>query len=102
VNKSRAGNWCQSSLSTIKRRFGVQARAGGVCNLPADALSLLASRTVRLLEGDSSISARMAQRSSVAETTGKRTTSMHPIASRHCRDLNLRVAWVALDTRHSQ
>src|ERR1700689_743190 len=92
VNKYRAPKWGQSSSFTIKRLFGVQARAGGVCNLPADALSLLACRTVRLLAGDSSISARMAQRSSVAETTGKRTTSMNPRASRHCRDLNLRVA----------
>ncbi len=100
TDKSGAGNWCQSSSFTIKRIFVVLASAGGVCNFQADALSLLGSRMVRLLEGDSSISARMARRSSVAETTGKRTTSMHPKASRHCRELTLRLACGVLDARH--
>ncbi len=56
---------------------------------------------VRLLEGDSSISARMARRSSVAETTGKRTTSMHPKASRHCREVE-RAAGVGRSGRPPQ
>jgi len=82
--------------------FAVAAKAGGFCHRQAKALSLLARRMVRLLAGDSSISLRMAQRSSVAETTGKRMTSMHPSASTHCKAVNLRTSEEVLEPCHNQ
>jgi hypothetical protein len=57
---------------------------------------------VRLLAGDSSISLRMARRSSVAETTGKRITSMHPRASTHCKAVTLRTSEDVLEPCHNQ
>lgn len=57
---------------------------------------------VRLLAGDSSISLRITRRSSVADTTGKRITSMHPNARKHCKALNLRPYGAVLQLRHSQ
>ncbi len=65
------------------------ARAGGPCSRLAQAefFSLPACRTVRLLVADSSISARMACRSSEAEITGNNRTSAHPRASKHCSEV---------------
>src|SRR5579859_1975284 len=56
----------------------------------------------RLLADDSSISLRMARRSSVAETTGKRMTSMHPNARTHWTGLNLLPRGTERAPRHSQ
>ena len=67
--------------------------------LQSDALSPLLWRRLRLLAGDSSISARIARKSSVAETTGKRMAKTHPRASKHCKELNPREI---LRPRHSQ
>src|SRR5208282_2860040 len=84
------------------REAAVASRAGGLCSFQPETLSWLACRTLRLLAGDSSISLRMASRSSVAEITGKRITSRQPKASRHCKDVNLRPAGAVLELRHSQ
>ena len=57
-------------------------------------------QTLRLLVGDSSISARMTRRSSVADTTGNRVTRAHANAKMACNAENrpdLRV-----DARQSQ
>jgi hypothetical protein len=70
--------------------------------LDAETFSWLARRVVRLMAGDSSISFRMARRSSVAETMGKRMTSSHPKASTHCRGVNLRPTVAVLEPRHNQ
>ncbi len=87
------------SLSGRRKERASAASAGGLCNFQLETLSGLAGWMLRLLAGDSSISLRMAQRSSVAEITGKRMTSMQPKASRHCREVNLRLV---LDVLHSQ
>jgi hypothetical protein len=57
---------------------------------------------VRRQAGDSSVSLRMAERSSVAEITGKSMTNTHPKASRHWRALNWRLKATVLEPRHSQ
>jgi len=82
----------------------VPRSADAVCDraFQAEALSWLVRRMLRLLMGDSSISVRMAMRSSVAETTGKRITSAQPKASRHCRELDLCSAQEFLEPRHKQ
>jgi hypothetical protein len=67
----------------------------------ADPFSLAACRTVRLLDADSSISARIACKSSVAEITGNSRTSAHPSANKHCNGLGLLAVDPAL-RRHSQ
>jgi hypothetical protein len=95
------GNGCQLCPPTVTD-FALAAKAGGFCHRQAKALSLLARRMVRLLAGDSSISLLMARRSSVAETTGKRMTSMHPRASTHCTAVNLRTSEDALEPCHNQ
>jgi hypothetical protein len=101
TDRLRDGRGSQpSSFRTKELAFAVNA--GGLCHFQTEALSLVICRMVRLLAGDSSISARMARRSSVAEITGKRMTSMHPRVSRHCRAFDLRPARVALDPRHNQ
>src|SRR5580700_1009622 len=101
-DKLGEGSCCQPSpLFAIKGPI-LAAKAGGLCNFQAETLSLLAWRTLRLLAGDSSISLRMARRSSVAETTGKRMTRTQPKASRHCSGVNLRPAEGVLEPRHSQ
>jgi hypothetical protein len=73
-----------------------------VCHLEVESRSLLCWRMLCLLQGDSSNSARMAQRSSVAEITGKRTTITHPRANRHCHAEGLRAAEATLRLHHSQ
>src|SRR5208337_988977 len=80
------------------------SRAGGICALEFQRglLSPPACRMLRLLSGDSSISVRMAMRSSLAEITGKSITSRQPRASRHCRELNVCSARALLELRHSQ
>ncbi len=77
---------------------------GGPCSrlTQAEVLSLPACRTVRLLMEESSISARIACRSSDAEITGNSRTSTHPRASRHCRELSRRAARAPASRRHSQ
>jgi hypothetical protein len=89
TNKCRVGKACQPWVHTIKE-LAITASAGGFCHFQAEGFSFPVCRTLRLPSGDSSISARMARRSSVAETTGKRTTSMHPKANKQCRELTLR------------
>ncbi len=85
----RAGNGCQPSTPTVKEMIDPVC-AGGVCHFPADGLSWAEARTLRLLAGDSSISERIARRSSVAETTGKRMTKRQPKARKHCNEVELR------------
>jgi len=93
------------SPSTASANDGsICSRAGGACCrvFQGDDLSLLACRTLRLPSGDSSISVRMATRSSVAEITGKSITSRHAKARTHCRELNWWSARALPDLRHSQ
>src|ERR1017187_2012150 len=73
-----------SSLKIKELIFAVNA--GGVCHFHAGVLSLEICRIVRLLAGDSSVSVCMAQRSSVAEITGKRMTSRQPRVSRRSEE----------------
>jgi hypothetical protein len=68
----------------------------------AEGLSPLLWQKLRLPMGDSSISVRIACRSSVAETTGKRITSRHARAIRHWIELTLRRNWTPFEFRHSQ
>ena len=93
---------CSHTVSLVRNGVAELMRAGGFCHFQADVLSVLDCRRLRLLAGDSSISVRIARRSSVAETTGKRRTSKHPKASRHCNAVNLRPAVSPLDFDHSQ
>jgi hypothetical protein len=78
--------------------------AGGPCRrlTQAECLSPPACRTARLLVEDSSISVRIACRSSVAEITGNSRTSTQPSASKHCSALTLRNARAPAHWRHSQ
>jgi len=92
---------CQASSVEIKE-FEFDSRDGWLCHFPGEAFSALFWQTWRLVDGDSSISARMARRSSVAEMTGKRTTSTQPRESRHWRVVSRRPAMAPLETRHSQ
>lgn len=86
------------SLWRIGKEIDAATRSGCACQV--DALSPAFWQMLRLLRGDSSISARIACKSSVAEITGNRITSMHPRESRHCRDL--RPTRALLRSRHSQ
>ncbi len=78
--------------------------AGGPCSrfTQAEFLSLPACRTVRLLLADSSISARIACKSSDAEITGNSRTSTHPSASKHCSAVIRRPSRDLASRRHSQ
>ena len=67
-----------------------------------ECFSAAACRTVRLLVADSSISARIACRSSVAEITGNSSTSAHPRASTYCSALTLRDNRAPAPWRHNQ
>jgi len=82
----------------IGKEIDAATRIG--CECHADTLSPAFWQMLRLLRGDSSISARIACKSSVAETTGNKITNMHPRESRHCRDL--RPTRALLRSRHSQ
>ena len=93
---------CSQTMSLVRNGVAELMRAGGLCDFQADALSVLDCRRLRLLTCDSSISVRIARRSSVAETTGKSRTSRHPKASRHCNAVNLRPVDSPLVFDHSQ
>jgi hypothetical protein len=81
-------------------QFIVAATAGLCPRLTEpEVLSLPASRTARLLTTESSISSRIACRSSVAEITGNSKTSTHASASKHCSPLARRPPAAR---RHSQ
>jgi len=74
----------------------------GFCHLPTPARSMPTSRMFRLVAGDSSISVRIASRSSVTETTGNSTTSAHPSASKHCIARKFWPTRCAVERRQSQ
>jgi hypothetical protein len=78
--------------------------AGGPCSrfTHAECLSPPATRTARLLVEDSSISARIACKSSEAEITGNSRTSTHPNVSKHCNELMRRATRASAPRRHSQ
>jgi len=82
----------------------VAGSAGAACSrvFARDDLSVLACRMLRLLAGDSSVSVRMASRSSLAEITGNNMTSRHPRASTHCKEPNGWSVPSLLDLRQSQ
>ncbi|HEX4663005.1 MAG TPA: hypothetical protein VH196_01360 [Terriglobales bacterium] len=101
-NDNRESSHGRQALSLTIKQIAAVAKAGGLCHLEAETLSWLARRAVRLVAGDSSVSFRMAQRSSVAETTGKRMTSIHTKARMHCRAVNLRPTMVDFEPRHNQ
>jgi hypothetical protein len=104
TDKPEVGSGCQLPSLTVHELVtqATQATAGGLCHFQEEALSWLACQTLRLPAGDSSISARITWRSSVAETTGKRMTSTHPRANRHCRDVNARLVRAPPAWRHKQ
>src|SRR5215472_11717108 len=97
IENEVTGTLRRSSWRTGKE-IDAATRNGWACHV--DALPTAFWQMLRLLRGDSSISARMACKSSVAETTGNRITSMHPREKRHCRDL--RPTRPLLRSRHSQ
>ena len=70
--------------------------AGCVSDLEEEDLSP-DSPMLRLLLGDSSISARIARMSSVAEITGKRTTRRQPSAKKVWKGLDLRLSGAVLE-----
>lgn len=92
---------CQASSVGIKE-FEFDTRDGWLCHFPGEAFSALFWPMLRFVEADSSISARMARRSSVAEMTGKRTTSTQARERTHCRAVSLRPAAARVEPRHSQ
>jgi len=57
---------------------------------------------LRLLTGDSSISARMACKSSVADITGNNRTSTQPKANKHCSEEKPRLRFAGIELRHSR
>lgn len=65
---------------------------GWLCHFPKEAFSGVFWQALRLVEDDSSISARITRRSSVAEITGKRITSMQASENKRCREVSLRPA----------
>ena len=75
----------------IEQEKGHVARGGWLCPLAFNPFSAFLLHKLCLLRGDSSTSARMAMRSSLAETTGKRMISRHPKARKHCSEVNLRL-----------
>jgi len=79
-----------------------EAMAGCACHFPEQGFSVPFWLTLRFPQEDSSISARIACRSSVAETTGKSTTRAHPKAKMHCAEVILRRAWRHRESRHRQ
>lgn len=84
-----------------EKNNSVRRMAGGDWSRPLNgALSVVAWWKLRLLAGDSSMSARMERRSSVAEMTGKSTTSMQLKASSDLIDDDER--WARAERRHSQ
>jgi len=94
------------AFNCSRRSWGKEksgSSAGGVCNrlFQTEALSLLPWRMLRLLAGDSSISARIACTSSVADMTGKRTTSAQPSASQHCKEADLSFRQMRVDPRNA-
>jgi hypothetical protein len=97
----------ETSSSPTSRSAGCVAAAaiaGGLCRrlIQAEFLSPPAWRAVHLLEADSSISARIACRSSEAEITGNNRTKPHPRISEHCSGVTVHF-WRALaPPRHSQ
>lgn len=78
--------------------------AGGFCSRVCGTglLSFPPARMLRLLVGDSSISARMACRSSVAEMTGKSKTNAQPKASRHCNEVEPCLRLTGVEFRHNR
>jgi hypothetical protein len=91
-----------TSGATSHTAFATGAGAPCIRLTQAELLSTLAWRTVRLLVADSSISARIACRSSEAEITGNSKTSTHPSASKHCSGVILRASRASVSRRHSQ
>jgi len=91
---------CQA-CSAGMNEFELDSRDGWLCHFPGETFSVLFWQMLRFVVGDSSISAPIARRSSVAEMTGKRTTSTQPRESRHCRAVSFRPA-EPLEPRHSQ
>src|SRR5579859_1659095 len=80
---------CQTS-SCVAKKLEVEMAAGWACQVLKGALSALLWQALRFVEGDSSISARMTRRSSVAEITGKRMTSKQASEKRRCNEPSLR------------
>lgn len=85
-------------------RTAVAVTAAGDCRrlTQEDCLSLIACRTVRLLRAESSISARIGCRSSVAEITGNKSTRVQPKINRQRSGLKLLEGDAAPFRRHSQ
>ena len=99
--RAEVGGKCQASSAGTKELEDT-ASNGWPSHLPGEILSVLFWQMLRLVEGDSSISARMTQRSSVAEITGKRMTSAQASENTHCRVVSLRPAAAPLELRQSQ
>jgi hypothetical protein len=81
VDVRTGGAWYHAESDT-KDGCRTTVSAGCVKDFEAEDLSPPDSPMLRLLLGDSSISARIARMSSVAEITGKSTTSRQPSAKK--------------------
>jgi len=71
--------------------------AGCIGDFEGEDLSPLHDPMLRLVLGDSSISARIARMSSVADITGKRTTSRQPSARKVWKGLDFRLSGAVLE-----
>lgn len=93
-----------TATSSNPSRIALAMSAGGLCMrlVQAEPRSPAVCRTVRLLVADSSISARMACKSSDAEITGNNRTRAQAKLSRHCSDVIQRAGRDAPPRRHSQ
>jgi hypothetical protein len=89
------------SSSVGVKELEKDAKNGWLRHFPEECLSVLFWEMLRL-EGDSSISARIVRRSSVAEMMGKRRTSTQARENRHCRVVSLRPVAASLASCQSQ
>lgn len=96
VDVSTGDAWYHAESGT-KEGCRLTVRAGCISDFEAEDLSPPHSPMLRLLLGDSSISARIARMSSVAEITGKRTTSRQPSAKKVWKGLDFRLSGAVLE-----
>ena len=85
------GGWYQAE-SITNDSFTATVSAGCNSDFEGEGFSLPDCPMLRLPLGDSSISARIACRSSVAEITGNSMTSKHPSANRQWNVLAFRLS----------
>ena len=89
------------AASSVRNEVYATASADGEWILQQEDFSGPFAEMLRLLMGDSSTSARIARRSSVAEITGKRMINRHPSEKKHCSE-DLRRTRALRQSCHSQ